>query len=129
MQGGSSEGIGGSAAKISRSQILIGGLSIMRDALGNRISDRSILCWHPDAAHLKRGLIVQAVSVSDGGITLSDSGQLTPPMLIIQVMIPVGGVKPGAEAVLEEFLCVVNPAAEAAIEGMLERGPGTQRKQ
>ena len=105
--------------------------SAIRDAIGNRISDRSILCWHPDAAHLKRGLIVQAVSVSDGGITLGDSGQLTPPMLIIQVMIPVGGVKPGAgaEAVLEEFLCVVNPAAEAVIEGMLERGPGAQRKQ
>jgi len=96
--------------------------SAIRDAIGNRISDRSTLCWQPDAARIKRGLLVQVVSVSDGGITLGDSGQLTPPMLIIQMMIPVGGVNPGAgaEAVLEEFLCVVNPAAEAVIEGMME---------
>lgn len=89
----------------------------MRDILGNRITESSILCWHPDAAH---GIVCQVAHISEGGLSLGDSDDLTPPMLVIQVMIPVTGVPRGQEPTLGQFMCVVNPTAEAAIEKMLE---------
>jgi hypothetical protein len=47
-------------------------------------------------------------------------------MLIIQIPVHVDmSARPGTEPVLEEFISVVNPNAEAAIEKML----GGQRKQ
>ena len=45
-------------------------------------------------------------------------------MLVIQIPIPVN-IDPGKEAQVGEFLCVVNPQAEAAIEKMI----AGQRKQ
>ena len=94
----------------------------MRDAINNIISKNSLLCWHPSPDALKRGLIVQAVHVSDGGLSMGDTKQLTPAMLIVQVPIYVN-IPPGKEPTLEEFLCVVNPQAEAAIDDMLNRQP------
>ena len=96
----------------------------MRDAIGNKITDKSLLCWHPSAEFIAKGMIVQAVQVSDGGISMGDSGQLTPAMLVIQIPILVEmGKKAGQEPTLAEVLCVVNPQAEAAIEKMLEGRP------
>jgi len=92
----------------------------MRDAIGNSISDKSVLCWHPDPEQVRRGLICQVVHVSDGGISMGDSNRTTPPMLAVQILIPVGNVRPGEEPTLGEFLCLVNPNAEAAVERMLE---------
>jgi hypothetical protein len=89
----------------------------MRDAIGNKITDSSILCWHPDA---KNGIVCQVVHVTDGGLSVGDSKEITPPMLVIQIMIPVGGVPPGREPALAEFIAIVNPNAEAAVERMLE---------
>lgn len=99
----------------------------MKDCLGNTISDKSLLCWHPDPEQVRRGLVCQAVHVTDGGIAMGDSRETTPPMLIIQIAIPVS-MDPRAanrEPVLGEFMCVVNPQAEAAIDRML----ADQRKQ
>jgi hypothetical protein len=62
----------------------------------------------------------------DGGLSLGDTKQLSPAMLVIQIPVHVNMAgNPGVEPVLEEFLSVVNPNAEAAIEKML----GGQRKQ
>jgi hypothetical protein len=89
----------------------------MRDAIGNKITEHSILGWHPDA---KNGVVCQVAHVSDGGISVGDSGEKTPPMLVIQIMIPIEGVPPGREPVLGQFMVLMNPNAEAAVERMLE---------
>ena len=99
----------------------------MRDAVGNKIDEKSLLCWHIDPEQLKRGLIVQAVSVSDGGLSLGDSRDLTPATLIVQVPIFVKAVPGGGEPTLSEFLCVVNPNSERVIEELMEKQGG--RKQ
>jgi hypothetical protein len=97
----------------------------MRDAIGNKISEGSLLVWHPNLDHLKTGIIVNVAHVTDGGLSLADTKQLTPAMLVIQIPIPVNNIDPGKEAQVGEFLCVVNPQAEAAIEKMI----AGQRKQ
>lgn len=94
----------------------------MRDAIGNSITEKSLLCWHPDADQLKRGLVVQVVRVSDGGLSLGDSRETTPPMLAVQVTIFVNA-ETNKEPTLQDFLCLVNPQAEAAIEKMLAGKP------
>jgi len=91
----------------------------MRDILGNPINDSSLLCWHPSPEMLKHGLIVQAVHVTDGGLSMGDTKDTTPAMLIIQIPIYVT-VERGKEPVLNEMMCVVNPQATAAIDKMLE---------
>lgn len=90
----------------------------MRDAVGNKITEKSLLCWHLDAEQLKRGLIVYAVSVSDGGISMGDSRELTPATLLVQVPIMVS-TEHGKEATVSDILCIVNPAAEAAMESLM----------
>lgn len=90
----------------------------MRDAVGNKITEKSLLCWHLDAEQLKRGLIVYAVSVSDGGISMGDSRELTPATLLVQVPIMVSTER-GKEATVSDILCIVNPAAEAAMESLM----------
>ena len=95
----------------------------MKDAVGNSITEKSLLCWHIDPEQLKRGLIVQAVSVSDGGLSLGDSRDLTPATLVVQVPILVSA-KPGEEPTLSEFLCVVNPSSEMVIEELMEKQGG-----
>jgi len=94
----------------------------MLDMLGNKIHEKSILYWHPDPNH---GVICQVAHVTDGGISMGDSNELTPPMLVIQVMIPVTNTPRGKEPMLTQFVCAVNPTAEAAIEKMM----AGQRKQ
>jgi hypothetical protein len=94
----------------------------MKDCLGNTISEKSLLCWHPDAEQMHRGIICQAVQVTDGGLSLGDSRQMTPPMLVIQIVIPVSmpdDRRAHGEPALADFMCVVNPQAEAAIGRML----------
>jgi hypothetical protein len=90
----------------------------MRDAVGNKITEKSLLCWHLDAEQLKRGLIVYAVSVSDGGISMGDSRELTPATLLVQVPIMVT-TKRGEEPTVHDIVCIVNPAAEAAVEDLM----------
>jgi hypothetical protein len=90
----------------------------MRDGLGNKITEKSLLCWHLDAEQLKRGLIVYAVSVSDGGISMGDSRELTPATLLVQVPIMVTRER-GEEPTVSDILCVVNPQAEAALESLM----------
>jgi len=94
----------------------------MKDALGNAITASSLLCWHPDLDMLKRGLIVQAVQVQDGGLSLGNSDELSPAALVIQVVIPVdmGKHLGKVEPVLSEMLCVVNPSAATAVEKLME---------
>ena len=92
----------------------------MRDSIGNSISEKSLLCWHPSADALKRGLLVQAVHVTDGGLSLGDSRELTPAMLIVQIPIYVNAPQ-GKEPTLEEFLCVVNPQAEVAVSALMDK--------
>jgi hypothetical protein len=91
----------------------------MRDAVGNKITEKSLLCWHLDVEQLKhRGLIVYAVSVSDGGISMGDSRELTPATLLVQVPIMVTRER-GEEPTVSDILCVVNPQAEAALESLM----------
>lgn len=94
----------------------------MKDCIGNRITEKSLLCWHPEPERLKRGLIVQAVRVEDGGLSMGSSKDLTPAMLIIQIVIPIdmGGELGRNEPTLGEMLCVVNPQQEALLEGMMK---------
>lgn len=91
----------------------------MRDAVGNKITEKSLLCWHLDAEQLKRGLIVYAVSVSDGGIALGDSRELSPATLLVQVPIMVSRERGQEEPTVQDILCIVNPAAEAALESLM----------
>ena len=87
----------------------------MKDCIGNRIAKGSLLYWK------SKQMAVAVSDVNSGGLSLGDSKQMTPPTITIQVTIPINlerGVT-AEQAILQDFICLVNPAATAEVERML----------
>lgn len=86
----------------------------MRDLLGNKITEGSLLWWLP------KGIPIHVARIEPGGVhTLGDS-EPTPAKLVLEVRIPIQEHTKGSETQLADFVCVQNPEAEKIIEGMLE---------
>lgn len=89
----------------------------MKDILTNKIESGTLLLWLPPK-DLSR-LVVRAVRVHDGGLSKGDTGETTPPMLTIAIDIPVTVNRPGDEAVLADFVVVVDPRSVGLVDKML----------
>lgn len=91
----------------------------MRDSIGNRIEPGSLLLWHLDAEALKRGLVCTAVSVQEPQLVDGNGDTLATPVLVVQIPIHIKAPR-DKEATLSEFLRIVNPQAEQAIENLMD---------
>jgi len=90
----------------------------MKDAIGNKLAQGNMVAWSiPDGL---RHLIAVVARVSDGGLSMGSTDQVSQPSLTIVIDIPVTGTKPGHEATLSEFMRVVDPRGEAIIEGLTQ---------
>ena len=80
----------------------------VRDSIGNKIVVGQFLYWKPT------GMIVRVTKVSDGGLSMGVSKQLTPASLTVEIEFPIEMEK-GAksdEPVLGNFIRIVDPRAE-----------------
>lgn len=91
----------------------------MRDLLGNRITEGSLVWW------LSKGIPMKVTKIMPGGLSVGDSNERTPPRITFEISIPVHPMPRDEEPQFTDFLCAMNPDAEKIIEGMLM----TQRKQ
>lgn len=88
----------------------------MRDLLGSVISPGSLLWWLP------KGIPIHVARIEEPPKLLT-LDRNTPPArakLVLEIVIPIDLLTEGAETQLGDFLCIVDPQAEAAIEKMLE---------
>jgi len=67
-----------------------------------------------------RNVIAVVARVTDGGLSMGSTDQVSQPAITIVIDIPVTGLKPGQEATLHEFMRVVDPRGEALIEGLTQ---------
>jgi hypothetical protein len=67
-----------------------------------------------------RNLVATVAYVSEGGLSMGSTDQVSQPSLQIVISIPVVGVKPGQEATMHDFMRVVDPRGEALIAGMTQ---------
>jgi hypothetical protein len=77
-----------------------------------------IVQWNLPAELAKRGPIFNVVDVDEGGVETPNG--MTPPMLTLQIRLPVERPKHGGEIVLIDFLCLLHPAQQAALESAIE---------
>jgi hypothetical protein len=92
----------------------------VKDRIGNPVLPGSLLAWHP---RLGEPLIVQVIKVDDGGITLADADgkrQMTPASITLQTTVYIDG-NSAQEQFVSELLAIVNPAAAAAMDKLLEQ--------
>lgn len=90
----------------------------MRDAIGNKVSEGSVLFMQ------KWGCVARVLRIHGGGLSLvSSDGHdrgVTQPVITISIDIPLDSSKvpPGEEPQLEGILCVRDPKSEELIEKM-----------
>jgi hypothetical protein len=91
----------------------------MRDMIGNKLTEGNLLFWH------RVGSVCKITHVSDGGLSLGDSHRTSPPILTIEITLPVGmeGAPPGAEPMVAEFLRVVDPKSEGVLQLAMGKRP------
>jgi len=89
----------------------------MRDGLGNKIEEGSLLFW------MSMKLSCRVRKVDDSGLTLvgKDGPQQAPPSITLEITLPIktDGMPRGAEPQLADFLRVVDPAAQNFLERAL----------
>lgn len=95
----------------------------MRDKLGSRITEGNLLHWQLPRDIIEGGLIFFVVRVSEPKLAVA-GGDPPSPMLSLQLDIPIS-VERGKEATLAQFMRVVDPRQEAAIEKLTATGDGT----
>ena len=86
----------------------------MKDMLGNTIKEGDLLAWS-----LPKGMeniIVRAQRIHDGGLSMGETGQTTPPVLSVLIDIPISDVRKGDEARLADFVCVRDPRSEQMLD-------------
>ena len=86
----------------------------MRDMLGNIIHKGSLLWWLP------KSIPIHVARIEPGGVLTMGEKETTPDKLVLELTIPVQPRTHGAETQIAEFLCIVNPEAEAVIDNMLK---------
>lgn len=94
----------------------------MKDCIGNHIEKGAILSWTMPEEIKKRGnLLCNVLAVSESDVR-DAQGRVLPQMLVISIQLPIsdGGNPAGRdkEMSLTDFLCVVNPSAQALVEGL-----------
>jgi len=82
----------------------------MRDAIGNKLIEDSIVVWHLPKVLDK--LVLRVVRVHDGGLPIGTTGELTEPVLTLAIDVPIGNVKGGHEPQLGDFMCLRDPRSE-----------------
>jgi hypothetical protein len=83
----------------------------MLDKFGTKISKGAMLWW------LSKELPVHVIDVIEPTLVNNDN----PPMLILAIRVPIGGVDQRREAVLGDFLCVVDSTASDQLLDRLEQ--------
>lgn len=90
----------------------------MKDAIGNKVRKGDMIAWAiPEGL---RQVIAVVGQVSDGGLSMGSTDQVSQPSITIVIDIPITGVKAGHEATLHEFMRVVDPRGEVIIEGLTQ---------
>jgi len=89
----------------------------VKDMIGNKIQEGSLVLWK------EKGLIFRVVKASDGGLSVvGASGKgTTPPIIVLQITLPVSVENPRLEPVLTDFLCALDPQQQAAVEIMIKQ--------
>ena len=88
----------------------------MKDAIGGTIREGHLLYW------LKISAPVKVVGVSEGGLSIGNSKEVTPPKLMVELEIGINlppNAPPGFEPMLSEFLHVVDPKQEALLDKIM----------
>lgn len=86
----------------------------MRDAVGNSITKGFLLWWK------EKGLMVHVTEVHESARVVGSDAVA---MLMVQVAIPIGGVKPGDEPTLFDFIRVMDPRQEKLLDAALTELP------
>lgn len=90
----------------------------MKDAIGNKVNKGDMIAWAiPEGL---RQVIAVVGQVSDGGLSMGSTKEVSQPSVTIVIDIPITGVEPGREPQLHEFMRVVDPRQEAIIKGMTQ---------
>jgi hypothetical protein len=83
----------------------------MRDMIGNKLEPGHFIYWK------SKDMIVQIAAVNEPRIAIEGRGaQQAPPTLAVQLLIPIMNLKPHEEPVLGDFVRVVDPKSEQALE-------------
>ena len=86
----------------------------MRDALGNELLVGRLVQWHLPDDLAQRGPILRVVDVNEGGVE-TPNGETTP-TITLQMQLPIQRPERGGEIVLTDFLCILDPHQQAALE-------------
>jgi hypothetical protein len=89
----------------------------MRDMLGNVIHEGSLLWWLP------KSIPIRVARIEPGGVLTMGEKEVTPDKLVLELTIPVRHTVHGAETQIADFICIINPDAEAVIDNMLKGKP------
>ncbi len=93
----------------------------MRDAIGNRIHEGSLL-W---MQHW--GVVARVSKLHEGGLSVVGADRnersVTPPVLTLEIDMPLDArqITPGVEPQLQGILCIIDPRAERVVDGMLRQ--------
>lgn len=100
----------------------------MRDALGNKITEGNLIHWRLPRDIAEGGLVFRVVRVLEPKLAVV-GGEPPQPVLSLQLDIPINAEK-GREPALAQFMRIVDPRQEAALEALTAKGDGTiQRPQ
>jgi hypothetical protein len=93
----------------------------MRDLLGSTIMEGSLLWW------IAKQIPIRVARIEEPSKLEVIGKPRTQPKthLVLEITIPLDATTDGAETQLADFLCIVNPEAQAAMDKML----GGQRPQ
>lgn len=93
----------------------------MRDRIGNQIQKGQLVMWVPQQ------ITVEVLEVDDGTREIEVPGEKPQQYASIsfKITLPFSreGMRPGAEMFAPDFICVVNPKQQDAVERMMARGP------
>ena len=91
---------------------------VIKDLLGNSISEGSLVWW------LSKALPLRVTKITPGGLSLADRGETTLARITLEISLPVQPLPGGEEPQFTDFLCTMNPDAERIIEGMMQARDG-----
>ena len=96
----------------------------MRDGLGNKVGKGYLILWHVPEDMARRGLVFRVADVSDGGLSVvgRDGERKSPASLTLVTTLPINAPN-GQEPVLGDFICILDPQSQSAVERILDEGP------
>jgi hypothetical protein len=86
----------------------------MRDALGSKIEPGMLLAW------MEHKLVYRVMAVDDGGLQIGPGKKdIAPPVLVLQLALPVVWDRNQGEPRLSDMVLAVNPRGQAMVEDIL----------